>query len=402
MRLKNTFNKFIKNNSNEIKGIEIYENFFVKYYIIYSPSFDDYKKDYKPIKRIIKSTAMKLTLLLTSIRFGISGIFNNPWVLYVMSDCHYLVGNQRLFSMMLFGAALCMSIIANVILVREYNYLLDVLVFLRDINNYRNHYQLNEKYSKKFGLYSNLMAKYFLYQPFYSLTIFTSIVLTAPTVFAYMDPKMDFNLCSIIVWNIITIVFCINFFAITAGGFGVWVLTSLYLKYQFKEVREQIDESLRYRNVPLIMDAIFKHTIVSKNTMKLNDLFKYIIFSLHYISTPSSYILMFMIHSKDSNQWVRYWAAFTFVLIVIIIFSINLFCALFSRQAHSSIKHLYSFITKTKPALHNRIRIMNFIERLSGPDIGFYCLNLFPINNLEFFQYVVNCIAYYILFLTFI
>ena len=399
VRLRNTFNNFVINNIEESKGIERIEKFVTKYFFLFSSTFEDYSNSNRPRHRIIKSILMKSTLLLTALRFGVSAIFNRPWIMSIMSDSNYLLGNGRLFSTMLSGASFSMYFISLVILIREYNYLLDVIVFLNDIKRHRNKYSLSAKYMQRFGIYSKLMTKYILNQIFYSLSILTSMVMICPTIIAYLDSNMDFSLICIILWDIITIIFNINFFSITAGGFGIWFLTSLYLKYQYFEINEQIEESLKYRNVGLLIDAITKHDFVSQQTVRLNHLFKYILFILHYVSTPSANILMYLTHSEESNMWVRFWAIFAFILIAGIIFSINLFCALFSKPAHSSLRLLYSFMVRNNVSTRDRFKLMNFIEKLSGPDIGFYCLNLFAMNNYQFFQYVMHCTSYYILFL---
>ena len=40
---------------------------------------------------------------------------------------------------------------------------------------------------------------------------------------------------------------------------------------------------------------------------------------------------------------------------------------------------------------------MAFIEKLDGPEIGFYCWVLFPMNSYMFYKYVANCVVTYFL-----
>ena len=41
------------------------------------------------------------------------------------------------------------------------------------------------------------------------------------------------------------------------------------------------------------------------------------------------------------------------------------------------------------------MQIEIFLNRISGPDIGVYCLDLFAMNLYEFYQFIAICIANY-------
>ena len=45
-------------------------------------------------------------------------------------------------------------------------------------------------------------------------------------------------------------------------------------------------------------------------------------------------------------------------------------------------------ITKSIPIKY-KMKLLNFIERLGGPDIAVYCLDLFPLNYYEFYLFIV-------------
>ena len=63
-----------------------------------------------------------------------------------------------------------------------------------------------------------------------------------------------------------------------------------------------------------------------------------------------------------------------------------------------SLNQLYSLYTHKCSTIRDKIFVQLFIDRLSGPDIGFYCLDLFPMNNYEFTEYVMNFFVIYVLF----
>ena len=53
-------------------------------------------------------------------------------------------------------------------------------------------------------------------------------------------------------------------------------------------------------------------------------------------------------------------------------------------------------------SIKQRLKLLSFIEKLSGREIGFYCYDLFPMNNYEFYQYLYICGSNYFLFLSLI
>ena len=59
------------------------------------------------------------------------------------------------------------------------------------------------------------------------------------------------------------------------------------------------------------------------------------------------------------------------------------------KAAHSPYKRINSFIVKQSQSkiieIRQNIKLLNFIERLGGPDIAVYCLNLFPLNYYQFY-----------------
>ena len=88
----------------------------------------------------------------------------------------------------------------------------------------------------------------------------------------------------------------------------------------------------------------------------------------------------------------------SFVILFSVVFSLNLFSCFVIDSVHKPKYQLYRYLTKSNLTVNQRIKIQSFIEKLCGPDIGFYCLDLFPMNNFEFYVYCVNCVKNYILF----
>jgi hypothetical protein len=62
---------------------------------------------------------------------------------------------------------------------------------------------------------------------------------------------------------------------------------------------------------------------------------------------------------------------------------------------------LNSLIARKQINLQIKLKIVDLIERLSGPVIGIYCFELFPFTNYEFHLFAANCVKNFILFMGF-
>ena len=64
------------------------------------------------------------------------------------------------------------------------------------------------------------------------------------------------------------------------------------------------------------------------------------------------------------------------------------------KAAHSPYKRINSFIVKQSQSkvieIGQNIKFLKVIERLRGPDIAVYCLNLFPLNYYEFYLFIAS------------
>ena len=87
------------------------------------------------------------------------------------------------------------------------------------------------------------------------------------------------------------------------------------------------------------------------------------------------------------------------VLIVVYIgvFGLNLITSQITRIAHKPRELFHEYLLHNTVTFNQKIRIIAFIESLSGPDIEFYCLDLFPMTNFEFYLYITNCVKIYFL-----
>ena len=165
-----------------------------------------------------------------------------------------------------------------------------------------------------------------------------------------------------------------------------------------------IKASLKTRNISLLMNAIIRHNSVIQNTKILNLSLKNIIFILYYCLRPILNIMLFIFHSPETNFYTRIIFATIIFIGFFILYVVNHLCASVSSVAHNSYPMVYSFLIRnnTKIAIKRKLKILAFIEKLSGPEIGIYCWDLFPMNNYEFFYFNASWAANYILIIGFL
>ena len=201
-----------------------------------------------------------------------------------------------------------------------------------------------------------------------------------------------YSFFSFIIFNILSAIFSAQTFAINYIGYRIWLMSTNYLKYKFREINQKIELNLKNRNIILLMYAIKEHNYMEVMTKKLNYTFRMVIFIIYYVSTISFQLLVYNTHHKDSKPLARIIAGFLFITSFWGIVVMNAMSTGVIRSAHMSYPVLYKTISKgIRMHFRHRWKLLSFIEKLSGPPIGFYCYDLFPMNSYEFYQYL--CIA---------
>ena len=180
----------------------------------------------------------------------------------------------------------------------------------------------------------------------------------------------------------------------------IWYLSTIFLKYKFTEIHELIERSVKTGDKRLLMNSIHLHNSVEVLTHSLNKYFKYLIFIVYYITTPTLELVCYVSHEESTAFLVRILMVFVFVLIFSMVFAMNLLSANVIHSAHKSYPLLYKFLLKNRLSLKEVLKIQSFIEHLSGREIGFYCYNMFAMNTNEFFKYISVCFINYILIMT--
>ena len=277
-----------------------------------------------------------------------------------------------------------------------------MLTFLNDYKHKRT-IALNPIHGRRLAVNANLISKYLIRQTFWPLTVITILLFVGATLVAYLDPDSGFNIISVVTWSILLSLFMVNCFGLVCVGFLIWVICCLYLIYKFKELSEKVKHSIQVRNVSLLMSAITEHNSVSKLTKQLNDFFSLMIFIIYYMASPTIMLLVYLSHAAETILIARLVAVFVVTIVISVVASLTLFSSLISQSAEKPRKYLYKCfaqrILKKSLTLEKRLKVMAFVEKMSGPDIGFYCWDLFAMNNNQFYFYVANCAKSYFLIL---
>ena len=154
----------------------------------------------------------------------------------------------------------------------------------------------------------------------------------------------------------------------------------------------------------VLMKAMVEHNYISKLTADLNQFFKYVVFIIYYMSTPSTELFIYIITDKETVFTVKIILTIAVLNSILAIFLITLMSSSISFAAKKSHSKMYKFLIENnfKFTVREKLKVQSFIEKLSGPDIGFYCLDWFPLNYFEFYIFCANCVKNYFLILNFV
>ncbi len=137
----------------------------------------------------------------------------------------------------------------------------------------------------------------------------------------------------------------------------------------------------------LVINEIRKHNHYSELTLEYNKVFKYFLAMVYILITPLHNIAVYLSVSETYTPF-RLLYLFALTIMSIILFIANYMSSSLSSSAHDFISDLYTFLASKRTPVQHKLKILAFIEKLCGPVIGYYCYDLFPFTNSEFYEYV--------------
>ena len=232
------------------------------------------------------------------------------------------------------------------------------------------------------------------------LTIIASVNYMICIYIANQDGRYQMNMITSSLTFIIIVISLIQIFSMVIIGPVPIVFMLLYFRYKFRELYYEIQQCARPSRIYMdLMFFIIKHRQFIKLTETVNKTISVLIFLIYYMSSSSCLILVYIAQSTSAITPIRVGAAITSVLIFFNLLVITLMSSPIAFWAKKPIKPLIRYIGETRLSLKQRLRITQYIEHLNGPHIGFYCLDLFPMNSYQFYLYVANCFKTYFLLL---
>jgi len=310
----------------------------------------------RPKKRAIIFWTYYALLWIINIRFVLLAIINKPWIWTLFADPLYVLGKGKLMALCIGICGIFASVVKTLYIFIENRPEFKLILKLYSTN--RNHYGLGNQYYRKFCLKSKSMAKFVL-GPLFRIAVFgLTIFYVSLIVKAYFDSDFEFPIVKSIFSTIVLFVWANHCFAVVWAGFVLFYIMSIHLKYNFRQIKDSMKQSLRSRNLVLLMDVIHRHNHYSELTLEYNKLFKYALAIIYFLFTPIVNILVYITLS-EVNYFFRIFYALVVIVLSLMIFMASYISSSLSSSAHDFTFDLYSFLFKTRItiAVQHRLKI---------------------------------------------
>ena len=373
---------------------------FAKNKLVLIYDIDEYVQETKNKKREFWVTLAKLVVYIRVYEVFVMGFIDDIRIrLLIMDYTLNSNGNRLLYILAICSVDTLLLVIPSLLQYLEMSRQLPMIKMLHLIKYRIIKYPLNSNHYRKYCFYLKIMSLIF-YNSFINIfAIFCTICHTF--IFgSYM--RNGFEIYSIFGQILGNFTFFFTFYYATAYlvvlSF-VWFSCTQYLKFKFEEINTKIELSLKQMNIRLLMNAIHEHNYVERLTRDINYGFCRMNFMIYYFLTLSSQLILYMSQRDDIlliNKISFRVLAMGYIISILVI---NLSCNQISSRAHKSYSILFSISVNEniRMSLKQRLKLMSFMEKLSGPQIGFYCYDLFAMNSNRFYHYICIYVSNYIL-----
>ena len=407
IRFKNGCNKYIEHNSDIRTVIERVELFMKKFHLLISEDMDDYVAGHHNRKRLNMVIMTRMALILHTLRFVIALLTKSNYLKIMMMDFSSMLGQSQMFLLALIMFALGILYICLTITYQEMNNTLYTLGILSGIKNNLLSFPLNSYHQRRIGVAGNFMGIYIMRPSFYMFSLLTMgfHFIYSLIFYSKLEEKL-FSALYLIIANILWFIIIIQTFIVIWVGLIAWWATTSYCKYKFNEINKKVLLGIKYSNLRLLMYAFREHNYIEIMVKQMNHTFRIGLFIIYYIGTLSLQILLFMAHHKDTPYAFKWIAAIISSTVLMVIIIVNIMCASMTKSAHKSYSVLFGIDNKnikinTRLIFRERWKLLAFIEKLSGPPIGYYCYDLFPMNSYELYEYLYIAGSNYFLIMNF-
>ena len=322
----------------------------------------------------------------------------------------YVWGDPRICSSMVLTLIGTLFSLMVVISYQEQTKQLHVLRWFVIFKRNAIKYKLDKKLYDRLNRRTTILIKYFVKPGSLFLVLCFEYIVIHSTYLAYTDPNTNYSLIgSLFSLFLLTIVI------LQGAGVALALLLLYFIIIQvtvmkFNEVHNKIVKLLNnYKNntfqLALLVSILHEHNYFAKMTMEANVTVKWVLFVIYYIATPALQISIYCVHHRATHPICRIFCAVIVIALSVLLFIPVVLSTWITKSANRPNRYLQSFVGRNvdnKVPIRMRLQIMNFIERLFGADIAFHCLDLFPMNNYEFYQYLYIAGLNYILMMSLI
>lgn len=125
--------------------------------------------------------------------------------------------------------------------------------------------------------------------------------------------------------------------------------------------------------------------MISGLVKELNEVLKYGLALIYGVGIPIICAGLYLLFFVKPPLLFRVALASLLFNVSAAMFGSNFVCGGVSAAAHKPYIYLNSIFGRMK-GTSRKLKLLNLIERLAGPKIALYCLDLFPLTNKEFFE----------------
>jgi len=130
---------------------------------------------------------------------------------------------------------------------------------------------------------------------------------------------------------------------------------------------------------------------------RINGNISSMFFVCYFISVPAIDILVLLSIDIEIDTFNRILTSICSAVGFILLFLINYSLSIVPKESHRPHNKLNSIVARKSATRLLNLKVLSLIEKLSGPVIGIYCLDLFPFTNFEFLLYISNCVQNFML-----
>ena len=321
----------------------------------------------------------------------------NPSFQIFLNDFLVQMGIQRKMKIIIYILLIWIAI--NIITIQgtlNYNELTHKLKFMDYLYNIPA-IQLSIPRHRRLTLGIHLYSKYICH---FVYVLSVSILFMIIAILSLMySPDGNFLLSKLmaLIWLIPTFFMLKYSLALVYSGAIVFIICVFNLKYAFNTIEDNIKLCLKCRNSKLVIKAINEHRIAEQMCKDFNEYFKITNFIIYFSISPALMLDIRFITDENNPTIGKILGLLIFIIVYSFIFILMLINSQIIRSAHRPRKYFYGYLSRKSLPFKQRMKINTFIEWLCGPNIGFYCMDWFPMNSFEFYKYCAFCVSFYIM-----